>query len=89
VRYQAALHPEYIICVCSSNGLDLTFIPTVTVDAFGLKGVVRHVAVHVFRLLALGAFNFLFAHFGYLHFHDKIVFAFLAGVIVLRHNFDL
>ena len=67
----------------------LTFIPHVTVDAFGLERVVRHVAVYVFRLFAFGAFDFLVAHFGHLHFHDKVVLALLAGVIVLRHNFDL
>jgi hypothetical protein len=78
-----------ILCVGSDSGLDLTFIPSVAVNAFGLERIVRHVACYIFRFLALGALDFLLAHFGHFHFHDKVVFAFRAGMIVLRHSFDL
>jgi hypothetical protein len=88
VRYQAALHPESVSGETFNQSGDL-FVPHVAVDAFALERGVGYVALHVFRLLTLGALDFLLADLGHFHFHDKVVFAFCASVIVLRHNFDL
>ncbi len=65
---------------------EASLVPYVAVDAFALERRVGHVAFHLLGLPALGTLDCLFAHLGHLHFHDKVMLAFLTGMIVLGHN---
>ncbi len=71
------------------ESVKILFVPNVTVDAFGFERLVGDVPFHILGLLAFGTFHRLVPDFRYFHFHDKVVVAFFAGVIVLRHGWVL
>ena len=68
-----------------SKSVKILFVPNITVDAFGFEGLVGDVPFHILGLLAFGTFYCFVPDFGYLHFNDKVVLAFFAGMIVVWH----
>ncbi len=91
-RTRCATRLRYIpinFCFKILESVKTLFIPNVTVDAFTGERLVGDVPFHILGLLAFGTFHRLVPDFRYFHFHDKVVVAFFARVIVLRHRFTL